>query len=312
MRVYTVASETAVDWQETARLATEAFAAAVPFDPDRLRWTWERCFAEGAEVVTLRADGAKVGQLAILRHSIIIDGRPEPAGLFVDLFVLKPHRSREAVALLFGEAERRFRALGLRFAVGMPNRRSLPLNVDLFAMETVEVLPLHLGVMFGRPDPAVVTRRVADLGPGELETLLAPHVTPERDLCLPWDAPGLARRLSGPGFDYALHILGDVAAVSSPRSSRGIPHSLICGFFARNPERVASDDLGRLVRAACAEWRRPVFAYCGFDHILPILPGVRMPRPIRPSPLVVQMRDFRSAGPPPRLTRYQMIDSDFA
>ena len=312
MRVYTVASETAVDWRETARLATEAFADAVPFDADRLRWTYERCFAEGAEVVTLRADGAKVGQLAILRHTITVDGRSEPAGLFVDLFVLKPHRSREAIALLFAEAERRFRALGLRFALGMPNRRSLPLNVGLFAMETVEVLPLHLGVMFGRPDPAVGTRRVADHGTDEIATLLAPHVAPARDLCLPWDAGALARRLSGPGFDYALHVLDDVVAVSSPRSSRGIPHSLICGFFAREPERVASDDLGRLVRAACAEWRRPVFAYCGFDRLLPILPGVRMPRPVRPSPLVVQMRDFRGGGSLPRLTRYQMIDSDFA
>lgn len=312
MRVYTVASETAVDWRETARLATEAFADAVPFDPEHLRWTYERCFAEGAEVVTLRADGVKVGQLAILRHSIRIDGRPEPAGLFVDLFVSKPHRSREAVALLFAEAERRFRALGLRFAVGMPNRRSLPLNVGLFAMETVEVLPLHLGVMFGRPDPAVVTRRVGRLSETEISALLAPHVAPERDRCLPWDAAGLARRLSGPGHEYALHLLEDVAAVSSPRRSCTISHSLICGFFARDPEGVAADDLGRLVRAACAEWRRPVFAYCGFDHMLSILPGVRMPVPVRPSPLVVQMRDFGGGVPLPRLTRYQMIDSDFA
>ncbi len=308
----TVASETIVDWEETARLATEAFDDAVPFDPERLRWTYETCFAEGAEVVTLRAGGTKVGQLVVLRHAINVDGRREPAGLFVDLFVVKKHRSREAVALLFGEAERRFRELGIRFALGMPNERSLPHNVELFGMKTVEVLPLHMGVMFGRSDPEVVTRSMSDLSESEAAELLAPHVDPDRDRCVPWDAECLARRISGPGHAYALHLLDDAVAISSPRRSRGIPHALICGFFARRPDRVASDDLGRLVRAACSHWRRPIFAYCGFDHLLAILPGVVLPRMVRPSPLLVQMRDFKMNEEIPRLTRYQMIDSDFA
>lgn len=310
--MFTVATETTVDWEETARLATEAFGDAVPFDPDRLRWTYERCFAQGAEVVTLRWNGAKVGQLVVLRHSIVVDGRRESAGLFVDLFVLKQHRCRDAVALLFGEAERRILELGLRFVLGMSNRRSLPLNVELFGMKTVEVLPLHMGVMFGRPDPGVSTRSMDDLTEAEAADLLAPHVSPERDRCVPWDAQRLARRLSGPAYAYALHLLPGVAAVSSPRRSRGIPHTLICGFFAKDPARVSADDMGMLVRAACSRWERPVFAYCGFDRLLPMPPGVAMPRIARPSPLLVQMRDFAKDGEVIRLDRYQMIDSDFA
>ena len=238
--------------------------------------------------------------------------RRESAGLFVDLFVLPAHRSREALAALFAAAEDRFRALGIRFAVGMPNHRSLPLNSHLFAMKTVAVLPLHMGLVLRAPDADVITRRVDDLEPERLAALCERYATPVEGTGLPWDGAGLARRLSGPGHDYALHLLPDVMAVSSPRRSRGIPHTLICAFLSRDGASVAQGDLRRLIRAACAVWRRPVFAYCGFRSDLPNIPGIRLPRVLRPSPLLVQLRDFRANGDPPDLDRYQLIDSDFA
>jgi len=307
----TVTSETAVDWDETARLAGEAFAPPVVFDPARLRWVWESCFAEGAVVLALRADGAKVGQLVILRHRLRVAGRDEPAGLLVDLFVAKAHRSRAAVAALFAEAEHRFRELGLRYAVGMPNRRSLPLNVDLFAMRTVATLPLHMGLALRRPDAGVTSHRVADLSEAARRDLLAPFAPPGDDTGVPWDGAGLARRIGGPGHDYGLHLLPDVAAISSPRRSRGIDHTSICAFLQRDGARAMHADLVRLTRAACALWRRPIFAWCGFDRRLPRAPGLRLPTILRPSPLVVQLRDF-SGGALPSLDRYQLIDSDFA
>ncbi len=308
----TVASETAVDWVETARLATEAFAAPVPFDPARLKWVYETCFAEGAVVVTLRAEGRKVGQLVILRHLLRVDGRDEPAGLFVDLFVLKAHRSRDAVAMLFAEAEVRFRDLGLRFAVGMPNVRSLPINIRCFALETVLTLPLHLGLALRRPDAVVESHRLADLDPARLRALLAPFATAPGETGVPWSAEALARRVEGPGFTYGIHVLPDVVAISSPRRSRGIPHTLICALFARPGAEVARSDLRRLTRAACVMWQRPIFAYCGINRALSNVPGLRLPSWLRPSPLVVQLRDFRPTGRNVVFDRYQLIDSDFA
>ena len=44
-----------VDYVETAALATEAFATpGLVFDPERLRWFYERCFSLGSTVIALR------------------------------------------------------------------------------------------------------------------------------------------------------------------------------------------------------------------------------------------------------------------
>ncbi len=49
-----VAVEETTDYQATARLATEAFASTdVVFDPEHLRWLYERCFGMGTTVVSL-------------------------------------------------------------------------------------------------------------------------------------------------------------------------------------------------------------------------------------------------------------------
>ena len=45
----TVLEEQTVDYELTARIATEAFAAAdVHFAPDRIKWLYERAFGRGA------------------------------------------------------------------------------------------------------------------------------------------------------------------------------------------------------------------------------------------------------------------------
>lgn len=309
--VFTVTSETTVDWKETARLLAETVAGHTPVEPARLRWTWENCFAEGALIVSLRHEGAKVGQMVVLRHTLLVDGEPRPAGLVVDHVVLARHRSREAVSVLASEAEARLRAHGIRYALGLRGARTRAHDAHHLALKTAAVLPLHLGLAFRAADPDVISWRVSDLETERLAALCARFATNSSEVGLPWSGPGLARRLSGPAVDYAVHLLPDVMAISSPRRAGGIPHTEICAFLARDGATVATDDLRRLVRAACRTWRRPLYAYCGLNRTLERVPGLRLPRLVRPSPLVLRMRDFETPDLP-ALDRYQSIDTDLA
>ena len=62
----TVSEETKINFDITARAATEAFASKeVAFSARRMRWLYERGFSQGATVVAAYDDGAKVGQIAL-------------------------------------------------------------------------------------------------------------------------------------------------------------------------------------------------------------------------------------------------------
>ena len=51
----TVSEETAVDYELTAKIATDAFAAAdVQFSADRIKWLYERSFGRGTNGVIAR------------------------------------------------------------------------------------------------------------------------------------------------------------------------------------------------------------------------------------------------------------------
>jgi hypothetical protein len=42
------------------------------------------------------------------------------------------------------------------------------------------------------------------------------------------------------------------------------------------------------------------------------LPGLRLPDRIRPSPMLLQLRDFKPGAKPVELDRFQLLDFDFA
>ena len=65
-----------VNYEETARLATEAFASLNRvIMPERLRWFYERCFSLGATVIALRNGDRKVGQIAMVRQTLRLNGQ---------------------------------------------------------------------------------------------------------------------------------------------------------------------------------------------------------------------------------------------
>src|ERR1700755_1053665 len=103
----TVSEETAVDYDLTARIATEAFALGdVHFSPERIQWLYERSFGRGTTVLAAFDDGRKIGQVALIGQSVCIAGEVHSAVQLVDLFILQAYRSGQLVRKLYKEVER--------------------------------------------------------------------------------------------------------------------------------------------------------------------------------------------------------------
>lgn len=304
-----------VDYDETAALATAAFATpGLVFGAERLRWFYERCFSLGSTVIALRDEAdRKVGQITMVRQTVMVGGRAESAAQLVDLFVSSQHRGKVALKTLYDEVEREFVKQDIRFGIGMPNAKAFGVNAHFFKLEPFLLLPFCMGVAL----PLPFGRDGVDLpfGPetaAACAEVFARFPTPASENGVPWAPAGLAERLSaGSGNRYAVHAVDEVMLISSPRRARGIAYTLLCGFFARPEGRASSAAIRRVVSMACRHWGRPVFAYAGVNTRLAALPGIRMPEKVRPSPMIVQLRDFKPERGPLRLDRFQVLDFDF-
>ena len=140
----TVQVDDVVDYEDTARLANEVFPGG-DFTPEYLRWLYQRCFSHGGTVVSLRANGRKVGQFVMLRQTVQVDSHTETAVQLVDLFVLKAFRSREALARLYDEVARQCALQGIRFAIGMPNERAISANEFFLGLKPQMRLDIRAG-----------------------------------------------------------------------------------------------------------------------------------------------------------------------
>jgi hypothetical protein len=307
----TVSEESAVDFESTARIATEAFGSKdVTFSAERMKWLYERGFGQGSAVVAAFDDGKKIGQIVMLHQMVYLDGQPVVATQFIDLFILQAYRSPVLVRRLYKEVERLCEAQNIRVGLALPNAISAPLNARFLKLRPFLSLPARVGVSMGWPRSG----RLQFSGPikatskDEVVKRLSGFVTPPSENGLHWDAATLYDRISDPTCDYAVHATDDLLLVSSSRKTRGISHVLLCGFFARPGAIVASGDIRALIRTACHLWKHHVFVYAGLNKSLPYLPGFALPAPLRP-PILVQLRDSNSDEA--RLDRFQLTDSDF-
>ena len=308
-----VSEERAVDFERTARIATEAFGSKdVTFSASRMKWLYERGFGKGSAVVALFDGDKKVGQIVLLHQNVYLDGQPVVATQLIDLFILKDHRSPGLVRRLYGEVERLCEANHIRIIFTLPNPISAPLNARFLKLRPFLSLPLRIGVSFGwlRRTRVLVSARVRTMSRDEAIERLSPFATPVGENGLHWDAASLFERVSDPTCDYAVHATPDLLLVSSSRRTRGISHALLCGFFARPGAAVVSGDINALIRAACRHWKHRVFVYAGINNSLPRLPGFAIPARYR-QPILVQLRDTASPEAPPRFDRFQLTDSDF-
>ena len=309
----TVCEENDVDFESTARIATEAFGSKeVVFSPPRMRWLYERGFGLGSAVIAAFDDGKKVGQIVMLHQNIYLDRKPVVATQLIDLFILQAHRSPTLVRRLYKEVDRLCEARNIRIIITLPNEISASLNARFLKVRPFLSLPVRAGVSLGWPSRAhlTVSTRLKDVSRDKAVESLSGFVTPVTENGLHWDATKLFDRISDPTCAYAIHATENVLLVSSSRKTRGVSHALLCGFLARGGAAVASGDIRTLIRAACRLWKHHVFVYAGLNNSLPHLPGFALPKRLRP-PILVQLRDSASTESDPRFDRFQLTDSDF-
>lgn len=309
----TVSEESAVDFESTARIATEAFGSKdVMFSASRMKWLYERGFGQGSTVLAAYDDGKKVGQIVLLHQKVYLDGEAVLATQLIDLFILQAHRSPVLVRRIYKEVERLCEANHIRVILALPNENSAALNARFLKLRPFLSLPARVGVSLGWPR----STRLQFSGPlkamqrDEAIERLSGFVTPLTENGPHWDATTLFDRISDPTCDYAVHATADLLLISSSRKTRGISHALLCGFFARSGATVAANDINTLIRAACHLWKHRVFVYAGLNRSLPYLPGFALPERLRP-PILVQLRDSASAEAAPQFDRFQLTDSDF-
>src|ERR1700754_5046380 len=102
-----VSEERAVDFDDTARIATEAFGSKnIIFSAARMKWLYQRSFGKGSAVVAAFDGAKKIGQIVLLHQNVFLDGKPVIAAQTIDLFILQAYRSRAVVRSLYEEAER--------------------------------------------------------------------------------------------------------------------------------------------------------------------------------------------------------------
>jgi len=309
----TVREETTVDFESTARIATEAFGSKdVKFSPERMKWLYERGFGQDSRLVGAFDGDKKVGQIVLLHQKLCLDGQPVIATQLIDLFVLQAYRSPTLLRQLYKEVERLCKANNIRIVLTLPNAKSAPLNERLMKLRPFLQLPLRMGVSlwwFGTSHLSY-SGRLDTLPASEAINLLSGFATPPTENGVRWDALSLSGRIADPTCDYAVHATANLLLVSSARKTLGAGYVLLCGFFARTQTAVASREVNALIRAACRYWKKPLFVYAGINNSLPRPPGFALPGRLR-RPILLQLRDFESEPAALTFDRFQLIDSDF-
>ena len=228
----------ATDYKETAHLANDVFPVG-GFSAEHLRWLYERC-SQGGTVVSLRADGRKVGQFVLLRQTVNACGTAESAVQLVDLFILKDFKSRGTLAMLYGEVARQCEVQGIRFAIGMPNERAIGANEFFFGLKPHLWLDIRAGLAF----PGAVSERLLINAPYAQDQVkyytkwFEPFEPEARENGVAWRSEEICERLNNSTFRYGLHMVENLLLISSPRVRRGIPYKLYCGFMARRGAKV--------------------------------------------------------------------------
>jgi predicted N-acetyltransferase YhbS len=308
-----VSEEHVVDYELTARVATEAFGSGdVVFAADRIKWLYERGFGQGSVVVAATDDGTKVGQIACLHQTVQCDGQPCSALQLVDLFIAKDHRSPQLIRRIYRQVEQVCADRKIRFILAVPNGASKALNARMLKLTPVLWLPVRVGIGLRPPRHSLLkySGYIKSLSSEQAVELLSGFNTPAIENGLRWDGELLFSRLNDPTRDYAVHAAADVMLISSSRRTRGIGYTLLCGFFTRSLTTATSGSVRELVRAACHFSKQPLFVYAGINGNLAKLPGIPLPARLRP-PMLVQSRDLDSEASELRLSRFQLIDSDF-
>ena len=216
----TVSEETAVDYELTAKIATEAFALSdVQFSAERIKWLYERSFGRSTTVLAAMDDGRKVGQIALIGQSICIAGEVHPAVQLVDLFILQAYRSGQLVRKLYKEVETFCARHNIRYIVALPNEKSVMLNARFLKLSPVLWMPIRAGVSLRQPTSGTIahTGLLKSMSRGQAMDLFAPFTCPADENGSHWDANTLFDRLDDPATTPCTRAK---TCVWSPRAAR--------------------------------------------------------------------------------------------
>ena len=309
----TVSEEKSVDYELTARIATEAFDTdGVHFSADRVKWLYEKSFGQGTTVVAAFDSGKKIGQVALVGQRLCLNGEMFPAVQLVDLFVTRAYRSGQLVRRLYREVEAICTARGIRYLLALPNDKSVLLNARFLKLAPLLSMTIRAGLSMRQPTPSQLSYSgpLKSMSQDDAKNLFARFSCPATENGLHWDAETLTSRLADPTRDYAVHATDNLLLISCSRKKAGIGYTTLCAFFTRTQGTVADDDVSQVVRAACRFWNKPLFVYAGVNDRMPALPGLPLPAWLR-RPILIQLRDIRADANAVRLDRFQLIDSDF-
>lgn len=310
----TVSEEKSIDYELTARIATEAFdAEGVHFSADRIKWLYEKSFGQGTTVVAAFDGSKKIGQVALVGQRLCVNGEVFPAVQLVDLFITRRYRSRQLVRRLYREVEAICTARGIRYLLALPNDKSVLLNARFLKLAPLLSMTIRAGLSMRQPTPSQLSHSgpLKDMSPADAKNLFARFSCPATANGLHWDTETLINRLADPTRDYAVHATYNLLLISCSRKTAGIGYTTLCAFFTRAQANVADDEVSQLVSAACRFWNKPIFVYAGVNDRMPVLPGLPLPAWLR-RPILLQLRDVRADANAVRLDRFQLIDSDFA
>src|ERR1700755_139766 len=203
----TVLEEQTVDYELTARIATEAFAAEnVHFSPERIKWLYERGFGRGTTVLAAVDDGRKIGQVAMVGQAVCINGELQPALQLSDLFILQAYRSAQLVRKLYKEVEQICATRGIRYLLALPNDKSVLLNARFLKLAPVLSMPIRAGLSLLRPAAKLPhSGPVKSMARQQAIDLLSAYACATSENGLRWDAESLLDRLNDPTRDYAMH-----------------------------------------------------------------------------------------------------------
>jgi hypothetical protein len=310
--VVTVSEETSVDYELTARLATEAFAQdQIRFSPERIKWLYERSFGSGTTVVAALDGTKKVGQVAMIGQTLCVNGEVCAGVQLVDLFILQAYRNAQLVRRLYKEVERLCAERDIRFMLALPNDKSVSLNARYLKLSVALQLPIRAGISLRGPDVSKLRHSglFTSLAKEQVIKLSSAFSRPSSENGLFWDGARLFDRLSDPTREYALHASDEALLISSRRKSAGLNYTVLCALFT-GPQ-AATTDVSNLIAAACRLWKNPLYVYAGASSALARLPGFALPARLR-RPILVQLRDTKVDAQTVKLDRFQLIDSDFA
>ena len=310
----TVIVDTQINYVNTAKLANKSFGQGSDyFSESYLKWKYEIAFGGRTSVVAVMYEGQKIGQAAILWHGINFGSNLHGCAQLVDLFVVPEYRSISVVRQIYGKLNELLNEQSDHVVITTPNPKSALLNTRFLKLKIGEELDTRIGLAM----PSQIKRTVQSLWVKtnqrcESVDFMQGIVGAGKIFEVSWTPESMADRLSDNRYQYAIHKCGPLLAITSSRTFKGIPLILICGLFTRDSSACRRSHLHEILSAAAILHRRLLYLYVGINRTIPNLPGISLPTRLRPSQMLLQVREGATEQEQIRFSRFEAIDFDFA